>query len=137
MKITHVDVIPLTGGTVDGGWPQGHEPEEDLHTLVEVHTDEGVTGIGSCFTSGSLVSGAMNLLWPLLEKESAVEPERVTEKLRQFVLDFESPGGHTSRPQRVSHDDLEVLRHRFEPGLEGRDRFVARQSLEHHGRVLP
>lgn len=92
MKITHVDVIPLTGGTVDGGWPQGHEPEEDLHTLVEVHTDGGLTGIGSCFTSGSLISGAMNLLWPLLEKESALEPERVTEKLRQSTF-WQGRGG--------------------------------------------
>lgn len=83
MKITGVDVIPLTGGTVDGGWPQGHEPQENLHTLVEVHTDEGISGVGSCFTSGRLIEGAIELLWPLLKGESAVEPERVTEKLRQ------------------------------------------------------
>ncbi len=30
MKITHIEVIPLTGATVDGGWPQGHEPQENL-----------------------------------------------------------------------------------------------------------
>jgi D-galactarolactone cycloisomerase len=83
MKITQLDVIPLTGATVDGGWPQGHEPEENLHTLVEVHTDSGITGVGSCFTSGKLVEGAVELLWPLLRGESAVEPERVSEKLRQ------------------------------------------------------
>ena len=73
MKITRVDVIPLTGGTVDGGWPQGHQAEENLHTLLEIHTDAGVSGAGSCFTSGALVSGAMGLLWPLLEGESAVD----------------------------------------------------------------
>jgi len=83
MKITRVDVLPLTGATVDGGWPQGHEPLENLHTLVEVHTDEGLSGIGSCFTSGKLIHGAVELLWPLLKGESAVEPERVSEKLRQ------------------------------------------------------
>ncbi|MEY3459295.1 MAG: L-rhamnonate dehydratase, partial [Planctomycetota bacterium] len=33
MKIRGVDVCPLTGATVDGGWPQGHEPQENLHTL--------------------------------------------------------------------------------------------------------
>jgi len=92
MKITRVDVIPLTGGTVDGGWPQGHEPEEDLHTLVEVITDEGLTGIGSCFTSGALVSGSMQLLWPLLEGEAANEPERVAEKLRQSTF-WQGRGG--------------------------------------------
>lgn len=83
MKITKVDVIPLIGATVDGGWPQGHEPEENLHTLVEVHTDEGISGVGSCFTSGKLVEGAVELLWPLMDGESGVEPERVSEKLRQ------------------------------------------------------
>ncbi|MDR3638855.1 MAG: mandelate racemase/muconate lactonizing enzyme family protein [Isosphaeraceae bacterium] len=83
MKIVSVDVCPLTGATVDGGWPQGHEPQENLHTLLVVRTDEGLAGYGSCFTSGKLVTGAVELLWPLLRGESAVEPERVSEKLRQ------------------------------------------------------
>ncbi|HUG91129.1 MAG TPA: mandelate racemase/muconate lactonizing enzyme family protein [Planctomycetaceae bacterium] len=92
MKITRVDVIPLTGATVDGGWPQGHEPQENLHTLLEVATDEGLTGLGGCYTSGKLVAGALELLWPLLEGESAVEPERVTEKLRQSTF-WQGRGG--------------------------------------------
>ncbi|MEX0726097.1 MAG: mandelate racemase/muconate lactonizing enzyme family protein [Planctomycetaceae bacterium] len=92
MKIFDVEVIPLTGGTVDGGWPQGHEPEEDLHTLVIVKTDDGTEGVGSCFTSGSLIHGAMKLLWPLMNGESAVEPERVSEKLRQATF-WQGRGG--------------------------------------------
>jgi L-alanine-DL-glutamate epimerase-like enolase superfamily enzyme len=83
MKIRSIEVCPLTGATVDGGWPQGHEPQENLHTLVIVTTDGGRTGYGSCFTSGTLVAGAVELLWPLLRGESAVEPERVSETLRQ------------------------------------------------------
>lgn len=83
MKITSVTVCPLTGGTVDGGWPQGHEPQENLHTLLQVTTDTGLIGAGSCFTSGQLVAGSIELLWPLLKGESAVEPERVSETLRQ------------------------------------------------------
>jgi L-alanine-DL-glutamate epimerase-like enolase superfamily enzyme len=83
VKIVSVEVCPLTGATVDGGWPQGHEPQENLHTLLAVRTDAGLTGWGSCFTSGKLVVGAVELLWPLLKGESAVEPERVSEKLRQ------------------------------------------------------
>ncbi|WP_397570569.1 mandelate racemase/muconate lactonizing enzyme family protein [Schlesneria sp. T3-172] len=83
MKIVEVEVVPLTGATVDGGWPQGHEPQENLHTLVQVKTDEGLYGWGSCFTSGTLVEGAVALLWPLLKGQSAVEPERVSELLRQ------------------------------------------------------
>ena len=92
MKIIDVNVIPLTGGTVDGGWPQGHEPEEDINTLLEVQTDEGITGIGSCFTSGSLVNASMKLLWPLLQGESGVEPERVTDKLRESTF-WQGRGG--------------------------------------------
>jgi D-galactarolactone cycloisomerase len=82
-RIARVRVIPLVGGTVDGGWPQGHQAQENLHTLVEVHDTDGAVGVGSCFTSGTLVAGACELLWPLLEHESADEPERVSEKLRQ------------------------------------------------------
>jgi D-galactarolactone cycloisomerase len=92
MKIVKVDIIPLVGGTVDGGWPQGHEKKENLHTLVEVFTDEGITGAGSVFTSGALVEGSMGLLWPLLKNESALEPERVTEKLRQSTF-WQGRGG--------------------------------------------
>ncbi len=92
MKITEVEVIPLRGGTVDGGWPQGHEPEEDINTLVIVRTDGGIEGVGSCYTSGSLIAAAMKLLWPLMKGESAVEPERVTEKLRQSTF-WQGRGG--------------------------------------------
>ncbi|MFO0953042.1 MAG: mandelate racemase/muconate lactonizing enzyme family protein [Isosphaeraceae bacterium] len=83
MKIVAIEVCPLTGATVDGGWPQGHEPQENLHTLVLLKTDEGLEGVGSCFTSGKLVAGAVELLWPLLKGESGVQPERVSETLRQ------------------------------------------------------
>ncbi|MDB5348842.1 MAG: gci 2 [Planctomycetota bacterium] len=83
MKIASVEIYPLTGATVDGGWPQGHEPQENLHTLLIVRTDSGLSGFGSSFTSGKLVVGAVELLWPLLKGESAVEPERVSETLRQ------------------------------------------------------
>ena len=83
MKIAEIEVIALTGATVDGGWPQGHEPQENLHTLVQIRTDDGLYGWGSCFTSGTLVEGAVALLWPLLKGQSAVEPERVSETLRQ------------------------------------------------------
>lgn len=82
-RIARATVIPLVGATVDGGWPQGHAAQENLHTLIEIEADDGTTGIGSCFTSGMLVAGAVELLWPLLRGESAIEAERVSEKLRQ------------------------------------------------------
>jgi D-galactarolactone cycloisomerase len=92
MKIVEIEVYPLTGATVDGGWPQGHEPQENLHTLIIVRTDSELAGCGSCFTSGKLVTGAVELLWPLLRGESAVEPERVSETLRQSTF-WQGRGG--------------------------------------------
>ncbi|HAP08072.1 MAG TPA: mandelate racemase, partial [Planctomycetaceae bacterium] len=92
MKVTGVDVCPLTGATVDGGWPQGHEPQENLHTLVIVHTDQGLQGFGSCFTSGKLITGAVELLWPLLKGQPANEPERVSEMLHQSTF-WQGRGG--------------------------------------------
>jgi D-galactarolactone cycloisomerase len=90
--ITQLEILPLTGGTVDGGWPQDMQAEENLHSLIVLTTDDGVTGVGSCFTSGKLVDGAVQLLWPLLEAESAVEPERVSETLRQSTF-WQGRGG--------------------------------------------
>lgn len=92
MTIIGIDVCPLTGATVDGGWPQGHEPQENLHTLVRVRTADGLIGYGSCFTSGQLVAGAVALMWPLLKGESSVEPERVAEKLHQSTF-WQGRGG--------------------------------------------
>lgn len=92
MEIVEIDVCPLTGGTVDGGWPQGHEPQEDLHTVIVVRTDSGIEGFGSCFTSGRLVAGAVELLWPLLKHQSAEEPERVSEHLHQSTF-WQGRGG--------------------------------------------
>jgi D-galactarolactone cycloisomerase len=83
LRIVSVEVHPLRGGTVDGGWPQDLEADLELHTLLVVRTDEGLAGFGSCFTSGRLVAGAVALLWPMLKGQSGVEPERVSEMLRQ------------------------------------------------------
>ena len=83
MKICEIKTHRLSGGTVDGGWPAGHEPEDDLHTLVEIVSDEGLTGIGSVFTCAALVEAGVETLRPLWQNESAIEPERVSEKLRQ------------------------------------------------------
>src|SRR5262245_4791309 len=92
MKIVDVRITGLTGGTVDGGWPQGNKPEEDLNTLVEVITDEGLAGVGSSMTSKSLVTAGVQLLRPHLIGERADEPARVTEKLRQSTF-WQGRGG--------------------------------------------
>src|SRR6516162_3418677 len=92
MKIVDVRVIGLSGGTVDGGWPQGNKPEEDLNTLVEVVTDEGLVGVGSAMTSKSLISAAVALLRPHLSGERPDEPARVSDKLRQATF-WQGRGG--------------------------------------------
>ena len=58
MKITQIKITGLAGGTVEGGWADELKPEDDVHTIVEVLTDEGLTGVGSVFTSKALVEGA-------------------------------------------------------------------------------
>jgi D-galactarolactone cycloisomerase len=59
---------------------------------VEVETDEGLVGLGSCYTSVALVDGSLQLLRPQLIGESAIEPERVSEKLHQMTF-WQGRGG--------------------------------------------
>jgi len=92
MKIVDVRLTGLSGGTVDGGWPGGMKPEEDLNTIVEVITDEGLVGVGSAMTSKALVAAAVKLLRPVLIGERADEPMRVSEKLRQTFF-WQGRGG--------------------------------------------
>ena len=91
MKITAVRSFALRGATPDGGWAQGYDPDEDLHTLVAVDTDSGIRGWGSVFTSGSLVESSLRLLRPYLLGED-VEPERLSEKLLQSTF-WQGRGG--------------------------------------------
>src|SRR6476469_5493354 len=82
MKITAVKTIPLGGATHDHGWPGGTDPNVQYNTLVEVIGEDGFLGIGSCYTSRQLVEGSLQLLQPHMIGESALEPERLSEKLR-------------------------------------------------------
>src|SRR5262249_53555922 len=92
ITITDIRLTGLTGGTVDGGWPDGMKPEEDLNTLLEVVTSEGITGVGSVYTSKARTDAAVRLLRPILIGERADEPARVTEKLRQSTF-WQGRGG--------------------------------------------
>ena len=92
MKITELRITGLAGGTVEGGWADELKPEDDVHTIIEVLTDEGLTGIGSVYTSKALVEGAVKLLRPFLIGERADEPMRVTERLRQTTF-WQGRGG--------------------------------------------
>lgn len=86
MKIREIRCAGLRGATPEGGWSNELQPEDCVHTLVAVHTDEGLVGLGSVFTSESLVRAALEVLEPLYRGESALEPERVSEKLHQHMF---------------------------------------------------
>jgi L-alanine-DL-glutamate epimerase-like enolase superfamily enzyme len=92
MKITAVRTIPLRGATRDTGWPGTTDPNEQMNTLVEIRTDEGLSGLGSCFTSRPFVEASLTLLEPLLAGETVFEAERVSEKLRQHTF-WQGRGG--------------------------------------------
>jgi len=83
MKIKSVEALGLFGKTPKGGWSNEINPDDSIHALVLVHTDDGHIGIGSVFTDARLVDAALAVLRPLLIGESAIEPMRVSEKLHQ------------------------------------------------------
>ncbi|HJZ47330.1 MAG TPA: mandelate racemase/muconate lactonizing enzyme family protein [Roseiflexaceae bacterium] len=92
MKIREIHALGLYGATPEGGWTNELQPDDCVHTLIIVVTDEGVTGLGSVFTSDALVRGALAVLQPLYAGESALEPERVSEKLHQHTF-WQGRGG--------------------------------------------
>lgn len=86
MKIREIRCAGLRGGTPEGGWSNELRPEDCVHTLIAVHTDEGAVGLGSVFTNDGLVRAALAVLEPLYRGENALEPERVSEKLHQHMF---------------------------------------------------
>jgi D-galactarolactone cycloisomerase len=81
MKIREIRASALVGRSSEAGWEA--DVSENIHTLVEVVTDEGLTGYGSAYTSLALVEGALRLLRPWCVGQTALEPERLTEQLHQ------------------------------------------------------
>lgn len=86
MKITRIETCGLRGATPEGGWSNELRPDDVVHTLVAVHTDAGRVGIGSAFTSEKLIRAAIDLLFPQLVGQSALEVERLTETLHQSAF---------------------------------------------------
>src|SRR6266705_5079923 len=83
MKIREIRCAGLRGATPEGGWSNELRPEDCVHTLIAVHTDQGLAGLGSVFSNDQLVRAALAVLEPLYRGENALEPERVSEKLHQ------------------------------------------------------
>lgn len=86
MKIREIRCAGLRGATPEGGWSNELRPDDCVHTLIAVHTDEGLTGLGSVFTNDHLVRAALSVIEPLYRGENALEPERVSEKLHQHTF---------------------------------------------------
>jgi D-galactarolactone cycloisomerase len=83
MKIREIRAFGLRGRTPEGGWSIEIKPEDCVHTIIAVIAEDGLVGWGSVFTNDELVRGSLSVLKPLYEGESAIEPERVSEKLHQ------------------------------------------------------
>ncbi len=86
MRIREIRAAGLRGATPEGGWSNELRPDECVHTLIAVHTDEGLVGYGSVFSNDGLVKAALQVLEPLYLGENALEPERVSEKLHQHTF---------------------------------------------------
>jgi D-galactarolactone cycloisomerase len=86
MKITKITCAGLRGATPEGGWSNELRPDDCVHTLIAVHTDTGNVGLGSVFTNDRLVQASLDVLRPLYTGETALEPERVSEKLHQHMF---------------------------------------------------
>ncbi|MGI9071539.1 MAG: mandelate racemase/muconate lactonizing enzyme family protein [Bryobacteraceae bacterium] len=86
MKIVEIKAAGLRGATPEGGWSNEIKPDDCVHTLIAISTDEGVTGWGSAFTNDALVDAALGVLEPLYRNENPLEPERVSEKLHAHTF---------------------------------------------------
>ncbi len=93
MKIQDIRLLPLRGETPDGGWDEKFlDSGNNLHTLIEVITDAGVTGVGSVFTSEKLIDGALDVMRPFLIGASAIDPAATSEMLHQQTF-WQGRGG--------------------------------------------
>ena len=82
ITIKSIRAIPLYGRPY-GDWPHRFGNLEQTRTLVEVVTDTGIAALGSVYTSAPLVEAALQLLGPLYEGASAIDPAATAEKLHQ------------------------------------------------------
>jgi D-galactarolactone cycloisomerase len=92
MKIREIRAFGLRGRTPEGGWSNELQPEDCVHTIIGVLTDNGPVGWGSVFTSAEIVRACLSLLRPRYLGENALEPERVSEKLHQNTF-WQGRGG--------------------------------------------
>ncbi len=82
LKIRAIAAAPLFGESPKG-WSNEIRPEDSIHAIIAIHTENGPTGYGSVFTDGRLAQAGLEVLKPLVIGENALEPARIAEKLHQ------------------------------------------------------
>lgn len=102
MKIKSIEAFGLRGETPKGGWANEIKPEECVQTLILVYTDSDIVGIGSVFQNADLVKASLKVLRDLYTGESALEPDRVSEKLHQNMFWLGRGGGITNTISGIS-----------------------------------
>ncbi|MDQ3734500.1 MAG: mandelate racemase/muconate lactonizing enzyme family protein [Actinomycetota bacterium] len=83
MKITDIRAAGLRGATPKGGWTLELRTDDVVHTLVTVHTDAGIVGTGSVFSSAALVHAALDVLAPICLGANPLEPDKVSQVMHQ------------------------------------------------------
>jgi len=86
MRIREIRAAGLRKPAPAGKRGSGSRRNNCIYTLIVVITDDGLTGLGSIYTNDGLVRSALTVLEPLYRGENALEPERVSEKLRQHTF---------------------------------------------------
>ena len=72
-----------------------YAPDKNFHVILELHTDEGISGWGAAYSSPEQVLGALAWLKRFVVGENPLEVERVTEKLHQITFWFGRGGAMT------------------------------------------
>ena len=91
VRIQSIRAIPLFGKAYED-WPSRFAELEQTRTLIEVTTDAGLVSLGSVYTSAPLVDAALQLLRPLYEGASAIDPAATSEMLHQNTF-WQGRGG--------------------------------------------
>jgi L-alanine-DL-glutamate epimerase-like enolase superfamily enzyme len=78
MKIREILVFGLRGGTPPGGWTNELRPEDCVHTLLAIVTEDGLVGWGSASTSDHLVRAALRTLEPVYLSATSLDPDRLS-----------------------------------------------------------
>ena len=106
MKIVEIRAFGLRGRTPEGGWSNELQPDDCVHTLIAVRTDDGPIGWGSVFTTDELVRASLSVLKPLTVV-------RRRERARTGARQREAPPEHfLVRTRRLGHAHDQRHRHR-------------------------